>query len=116
MTIHSFLFFGSLSIPLSQALLSHLFSYNIRWGATRKVVENPNFFILFPRIMNRHGTAFVLSFLAIFITIIFSSSFLPLEWQVPWNAWAALFPLLLVSGCHILFPIMSNTLLIEFSY
>ena len=33
----SFFFFGGLSIHLSTALLAHLFSYNITWGATKKV-------------------------------------------------------------------------------
>jgi hypothetical protein len=31
------LFFGGMAIHLSQALLAHLFSYDITWGATRKV-------------------------------------------------------------------------------
>lgn len=33
----SFFFFGGLSIHLTTALLAHLFSYNITWGATKKV-------------------------------------------------------------------------------
>ena len=41
----SFFFFGGLSIHLSQALLAHLFSYNITWGATKKEVERSNFFV-----------------------------------------------------------------------
>jgi hypothetical protein len=35
--LRSFFFFGGLSIHLSTALLAHLFSYNITWGATKKV-------------------------------------------------------------------------------
>lgn len=34
----SFFFFGGLSIHLSMAILAHLFSYNITWGATTKEV------------------------------------------------------------------------------
>ena len=33
----SWFFFGGLSIHLSTALLAHMFSYNITWGATKKV-------------------------------------------------------------------------------
>jgi hypothetical protein len=51
--LHSFFFFGGLSIPLSQAILAHLFSYNITWSATKKEVERSNFFKEVPRILKR---------------------------------------------------------------
>jgi hypothetical protein len=49
----SFFFFGGLSIPLSQAILAYLFSYNMTWGATKKEVEQSNFFKEVPKIMKR---------------------------------------------------------------
>jgi hypothetical protein len=63
MKAHSFFFFGGLSIHLSQALLAHLFSYNIMWTATKKEVERSNFFIEVPRILRRFWLAFVAGFL-----------------------------------------------------
>ncbi|KAG1781357.1 glycosyl transferase family group 2-domain-containing protein [Suillus placidus] len=48
-----FFFFGGLSIPLSQAILAHLFSYNITWSATKKEVERSNFFKEVPKICKR---------------------------------------------------------------
>jgi len=57
-----FFFFGGLSIHLSQALLAHLFSYNITWGATKKEVERSNFFIEVPRILRRFWLSLVISF------------------------------------------------------
>lgn len=51
--LDSFFFFGGLSIPLSQAILAHLFSYNITWTATKKEVERSNFFKEVPRILKR---------------------------------------------------------------
>ncbi|KAL4063684.1 glycosyl transferase family group 2-domain-containing protein [Scleroderma yunnanense] len=48
-----FFFFGGLGIPLSQAILAHLFSYNITWQATRKEVERSNFFKEVPKILKR---------------------------------------------------------------
>jgi hypothetical protein len=51
----SFFFFGGLSIPLSQAILAHLFSYNMTWGATKKEVERSNFFKEIPRILKRYA-------------------------------------------------------------
>ena len=34
----SWFFFGGLSIHLTTAILAHLFSYNMTWGATKKVL------------------------------------------------------------------------------
>ena len=116
MRIHSFFFFGGLSIHLSQALLAHLFSYNITWGATKKEVEQSNFFVEVPRILRRFRLALIISFLTVVMMAILSSSLVPLEWRVPGTAWAVLFPLALVTGCHILFPIVLNPWLMVFSY
>lgn len=52
-SICSFFFFGGLGIPVSQALLAHLFSYNITWSATVKEVERSNFFKEIPKIAKR---------------------------------------------------------------
>jgi hypothetical protein len=49
----SFFFFGGLSIPLSQAILAHLVSYNITWSATVKEVQRSNFFKEIPKILKR---------------------------------------------------------------
>lgn len=49
----SFFFFGGLSIPVTQAILAHLFSYNIQWSATVKEVERSNFFKEIPKIARR---------------------------------------------------------------
>ena len=51
LTLSSFFFFGGLSIHLSQALLAHMFSYNITWGATKKEVERSNFWLEVPKIL-----------------------------------------------------------------
>ena len=116
MSTHSFFFFGGISIHLSQALLAHLFSYNITWGATKKEVEKSNFFKEVPKILNRFWLALLVSFLCIVMMIILSTSLVPLAWQIPGSSWAVLFPLALVAACHILFPIVLNPWLIKFSY
>ncbi|EEB96183.1 hypothetical protein MPER_04727, partial [Moniliophthora perniciosa FA553] len=51
--LHSFFFFGGLSIPVSQSILAHVFSYNITWSATIKEVERSNFFKEIPKIAKR---------------------------------------------------------------
>ncbi|KAG2127997.1 glycosyl transferase family group 2-domain-containing protein [Suillus clintonianus] len=56
-----FFFFGGLSIPLSQAILAHLFSYNIQWSATKKEVERSNFFKEVPKIFKRCVSFFLVN-------------------------------------------------------
>jgi hypothetical protein len=113
---HSFFFFGGLSVHLSQAVLAHLFSYNITWGATKKEVEQSNFFIEVPRILRRFWLSLVISFLMIAIMIVLSTSLVPRGWQIPGDAWAVIFPLAIVAGSHILFPVVLNPWLMIFSY
>ncbi|PPR00631.1 hypothetical protein CVT24_005477 [Panaeolus cyanescens] len=72
-----FFFFGGLSIPVSQAILAHLFSYNISWSATIKEVERSNFFKEIPKIIKR----------------------------VDGESWAVILPLSLGVACHILYPV-----------
>ena len=123
----SFFFFGGLSIHLSTALLAHLFSYNITWGATKKEVERSNFFLEVPKIWRRFRVALVLSILTAAGMIVLSSSLnvVPAGWQVDALDWAVVLPLAyvialltallvltlrvvsfrIVVGCHILFPV-----------
>ena len=106
----SFFFFGGLSIHLSQALLAHLFSYNIQWGATKKEVERSNFWLEIPKILKRFWIALVISLTLAVAMIIFSTSLMPPAWQIPsWN-WAVIFPLAIVIGCHVLFPVSNRRL------
>jgi len=111
-----FFFFGGLSIHLSQALLAHLFSYNIMWGATKKEVERSNFFIEVPRILRRFWLALVISLFMFLMMIVLSTNLVPLGWQVPGYDWAVIFPLAVVAGSHLLFPIVLNPWLMIFSY
>jgi len=111
-----FFFFGGLSIHLSQALLAHLFSYNITWGATKKEVERSNFWIEVPRILKRFWLVFVISIAACALMIILTLNFIPVGWQIAGWDWAVILPLAIVAGCHILYPIILNPWLMIFSY
>jgi hypothetical protein len=116
--VHRFIFFCGTSIYLSTALLAHLLSYNITWGPTKKVVDGSDFFIEVRQILRQFWLAVLLSFLPILMMMILSSSLVPLEWRIPGNgngnAWASILPLVLVSGCHVLFPFVLDPFL--FSY
>jgi hypothetical protein len=111
-----FFFFGGLSIHLSQALLSHLFSYNITWGATKKEVERSNFFIEVPKILKRFRVALIICTITLAGMFILSTSLVPVGWQVDSTDWAVILPLAIVVGSHILFPIVLNPWLMIFSY
>ena len=95
---HSFFFFGGLSIHLSQAILAHLFSYNITWGATKKEVEKSNFFLEVPKIWRRFRVALVLSILTVAGMVVLSESagVVPVGWQVNELNWAVVLPLAFV--------------------
>ncbi|PBK61701.1 hypothetical protein ARMSODRAFT_1025432 [Armillaria solidipes] len=111
-----FFFFGGLSIPVSQALLAHLFSYNITWSATIKEVQRSNFFKEIPKIAKRFWFPLIVSILLLAGIVILNTSLVPLGWRVDGSEWAVIFPLSVAAGCHILFPIVLNPWLMVFSY
>ncbi|KAI0070924.1 hypothetical protein K474DRAFT_1607813 [Panus rudis PR-1116 ss-1] len=111
-----FFFFGGLAIPLSQAILAHLFSYNITWGATKKEVERSNFFKEVPKIFKRFWFPLLVSIILIAGIVVCSTPLIPVEWRVGPEGWAIIFPVALTAGCHILFPIVLNPWLMIFSY
>lgn len=88
------------------AVLAHLVSYNITWGATKKEVERSNFFIEVPRILKRFWLAFLISFACFGAMILFSiEALVGSDWVISGVYWAVIFPLGLVAGCHVLFPV-----------
>lgn len=109
-------FFGGLSMHLSTALLAHMFSYNITWGATKKEVERSNFWIEVPRILKRYGRIYLICVLAIAAIIVLSTTAVPPAWRIPGTSWAVILPLAICAGGHILFPIVLNPWLMIFSY
>ncbi|KAH9946763.1 glycosyl transferase family group 2-domain-containing protein [Amylocystis lapponica] len=111
-----FFFFGGLSIHLTQAVLAHMFSYNITWGATKKEVEKSNFWLEVPKILKRFWLAFVISFALVAAMIILTTDIVPSGWQIESWDWAVIFPLATVVGSHILFPIVLNPWFMIFSY
>ena len=56
-------------------------------------VEESNFFVEVPRILKRFWVAFLLCFAAIAGMVIFSTSIVPVGWQIPGYSWAVILPL-----------------------
>ncbi|KAK7696513.1 hypothetical protein QCA50_001171 [Cerrena zonata] len=111
-----FFFFGGLSIHLSQALLAHMFSYNITWGATKKEVERSNFWLEVPKIIKRFWMTLVICIVISAGMAVLATDLIPSGWRVPGTDWAVIVPLALTIGCHALWPIVLNPWLMIFSY
>ena len=93
----SFVFFGGLSVHISQAILAHLLSCNITWGATKKEVERSNFWMEVPKILKRFWLSLVISTLCIIAVVVFSTKFIPPEWRIETSSWSLILPLVYVS-------------------
>lgn len=104
-SLHSFFLFGGLSIPISQAILAHCFSYNMTWGATSKEVERSNFFKEVPMIFKRRLFSWLVSWVLLAGMIVLSTSLVPVEWRIGGDSWGVIFPLAVVVGCHIASPV-----------
>ncbi|KAF7344069.1 Glycosyltransferase family 2 protein [Mycena venus] len=104
------LFFSGLSIHLATVLLAHMFSYNMTWGATSKEVDRTNFWIEIPRIWKRFKPVFSICFIFILTMVVPSLPVVPLTRQ----SWTVILPLAIVTGGHILFPLVLNPWLMVF--
>ncbi|KAK9461690.1 glycosyl transferase family group 2-domain-containing protein [Lipomyces oligophaga] len=107
------IFLGGLSWHLNIAILSHMFGFNMTWGATAKELESSNFFKEFPKIMKGY------KFMYIFLVLL-SIGLIVLAYAVPWN-WTisgiyCVFPLGWSIASHLLSPIVLNPQLMTFAF
>lgn len=96
MLYSSFIFFGGLSIHISQAILAHLFSYNITWDTTKKEVERSDFWMEVPKVLKRFWLSLVISTLCIIAVIVLSTRLVPPEWRIEKSSWSLILPLMYV--------------------
>lgn len=108
-------FLGGLSLHLSAALLSHMFGYNMSWGATSKEAEASNFFIEVPKVLRRFKFSMGFAIFGIVAMIIFATaSFVPWDWRI--TDFTAILPLSTVCASHLLLPVVLNPALMTFSF
>ena len=93
---------------------SRTFSRITLRGARRRKRSNGRTSV--PRILRRFWLTLVISSLLFAMIVVFSTDLLPLAWKIPLADWAVIFPLAVVAGSHILFPIVLNLWLMIFSY
>ena len=106
-------FLGGVSLHVSQALLSHMFSIDMSWGATAKEVEDTTFFQEVPKLLKK----FKVMFAWVIITtgvILYLAVGAPPFWQI--NSFIAIFPIANVLFSHMVLPIVLNPSLMLFTW
>ena len=106
-------FLGGISLHLSQALLCHMFSIDMSWGATAKEVENITFFEEIPRVISRFKFTFLFC-IAMTAMMIVVARFVPEMWRI--NFFTPIWPLSSVVFCHFFLPIVLNPNLMLFTW
>lgn len=106
-------FFGGISVHVSQALLSHLFSIDMNWGATSKEVEDTTFFQEVPKVVKQFKWTFGM---CLFLTavMVFMAIGAPVEWRI--TLFPAIYPLAWTLVCHFMLPIVLNPSLMLFTW
>lgn len=106
-------FLGGISLHVSQALVSHLFSIPMSWGATTKEAVDTTFFSEMPKVLKRFKGTLVF---CIFCTamMIVMANFAPVVWRI--TLFISIWPLSVVVVAHFLLPIALNPGLMRFTY
>lgn len=108
-----FVFLGGVSLHVSHALLCHLFSKEISWGATAKEAENVAFFEEIPRVLRRFKGTFVFCTSATAMMVVLAL-YVPEQWRI--GFFTPIWPLGSVVVCHFLLPIALNPNLMRFTW
>lgn len=109
------IFLGGLSLHVSAALLSHMFEFDMTWGATSKEVEFSNFFIEVPKVLRRFKISMAFSVLSIVgMLILATSASVRPDWRI--TDLVAILPMATVAVSHLLLPIVLNPALMTFSW
>ncbi|KAI9684442.1 MAG: hypothetical protein M1829_002252 [Trizodia sp. TS-e1964] len=106
-------FLGGISLHISQALLSHMFSVDMSWGSTAKEVEDVTFFEEVPRLLKRFKFTFIWCILCLALMVSGATVF-PELWKI--TDFSAIFPLATVVFSHFFLPIALNPALMLFTW
>lgn len=112
-------FLGGISLHVSQALLSHLFSVDMSWGATAKEASDTSFFEEVPRILKRFKGTFIWCLGTIAAMMVLAGvgplgQLVTYHWRI--NLFTAVWPLATVVSSHLLLPIVLNPGLMMFTW
>ena len=107
------IFFGGLSFHLNLALMAHMFSINMEWGATAKEAENSNFFQEMPKIFKSFKWMYACLIPMIGVMIYFGF-FAPRGWEI--QGFTATVPLGVNVASHLLLPVCLLVIIQTSSY
>jgi len=107
------IFLGGVSLHVSQALLSHMFSIDMSWGATSKEAEDTTFFKEVPKILKNFKVTFVFCILTTAMIIVLAVAAPPL-WKI--DQFIAIWPIATVIAGHFLLPVALNPGLMKFTW
>ncbi|KAK4938003.1 hypothetical protein LTR10_021492 [Elasticomyces elasticus] len=112
-------YLGGLSMHLSQAILSYLFSIDMTWGATAKEATSTSFFREVPTILKKFKFTFCFCIVMIAGMIVMSGvgpvgQMVPYDWRI--TDFIAIFPLAMLCASHFLLPLVLNPGLMQFTF
>jgi membrane glycosyltransferase len=107
------IFLGGISMHVSQAILSHLFSIDMSWGATSKEAENTTFFAEVPKIMKKFKFTFIFCIFCAALMIVMAR-FAPPLWRI--DLFISIWPLGTIIFGHFFLPIALNPGLMRFTW
>ncbi|KAK5031090.1 hypothetical protein LTS07_004825 [Exophiala sideris] len=113
------IFLGGISLHVSQAILSHLFSVDMSWGATSKEATDTSFFEEVPVILRKFRLTFAFCTTVSLGMIVVSGfgplgNLVPYDWQI--SLFTAIWPLTTVIASHALLPLVLNPGLMQFTF
>lgn len=108
-----FVFLGGISMHVGQAILCHMLSIDMSWGATAKEVSDTSFFIEMPMIARRFKFVFVFC-LAMVALIVCGVHVFPYLWRI--DEVIAIVPLACVIFSHFMLPVLLNPALMKFTW
>ena len=106
-------FLGGVSLHISQAILSHLFSVDMSWGATAKEAENTTFFKEIPKVLRRFKGTFLFA-VGVAGMMVVLAQVVPSFWQI--RLFIAIWPLGTCVVGHFFLPIALNPGLMLFMW
>lgn len=107
------IFFGGVSFHLSLALLSHMFSIKMEWGATAKEKVDSNFFKEIPKIFKSFKWMYAI-LIPLIGGMIYLGNFAPRGWEI--KEVSAVVPMAVTLSLHALLPLLLNPSLMIFNY
>jgi len=106
-------FLGGISLHVSQALLCHMFSINMTWGATAKEIENTTFFEEVPKLLKKFKFTFLFCIVCS-AGMVCLATIAPPFWRI--NFFTAIWPLSTIVFGHFFLPIALNPNLMLFTW